>query len=207
MIAYKFLARGAISPFTGFQWPTPDAGAVAWVSASPGAAPDRWVHACRVRDLPYWLDEELWEVELAAPASETQYQIRAPRARLLAPVAGWSIGIIRAYAEACAWRARDIAVAGLAAAGLAKQAHALRACAALGILQARAVEMSGAEQLGIESLAGYVADAAASGVAGDAGAASYITAAAAAALVGSPAGFTAERERQAGWLSEHLALS
>ena len=73
--AYKFLAPGGVSPFTGFRWP----GAGTWVSA-PDEREEHWIFACRDRDLPYWLDEELWRVELDAPVREARYQIASPRA-------------------------------------------------------------------------------------------------------------------------------
>jgi len=41
-----------------------------------------WVFPCRARDLPYWVDAELWRVELEGPAPEARSQISAPRARL-----------------------------------------------------------------------------------------------------------------------------
>ncbi len=50
MIAWKFLAAGRLGPFTGFAWPVGE-----WVAAPEGAPDDRWIHACRASDLPYWV--------------------------------------------------------------------------------------------------------------------------------------------------------
>ncbi|HEY6001915.1 MAG TPA: hypothetical protein VIV57_03510, partial [Anaeromyxobacter sp.] len=108
MIAYKFLAEGAVAPFTGFRWPRPGE----WVTAP--SSPDRWVHACRARDLPHWVGEELWSIELGEPLRESRYQIASPRARLVARVAGWTPALGREYARACALRARDLALPRLA---------------------------------------------------------------------------------------------
>ena len=58
MIVYKFLRRGQLGPFTAFQW---DAGE--WVTAE--AVPllcDRGIHGCRLADLPFWINRELWEI-------------------------------------------------------------------------------------------------------------------------------------------------
>ena len=49
MMAFKFLARGAVAPFTGFAWPTDGA----WVEA-PARSQDAWIHACRPRDEATW---------------------------------------------------------------------------------------------------------------------------------------------------------
>ena len=59
MIAYKFLDAGT-APFTGFRWPADE-----WVEVTTVAPCRGGVHACRVRDLPFWLGRDLWEIELA----------------------------------------------------------------------------------------------------------------------------------------------
>src|SRR5437660_664030 len=60
MIAYKFLRAGRIGPFSRFAWPEPGV----WVRASASDRCRRGIHACRMRDLPWWLGQELWEIEL-----------------------------------------------------------------------------------------------------------------------------------------------
>jgi hypothetical protein len=82
VIAHKFLAQGEVSPFTGFRWPGPGA----WVNAQVVRV-DAWVHACRPGDLPYWLDDELWRIELDDPVREARYQVASPRARPAEPKA------------------------------------------------------------------------------------------------------------------------
>ena len=63
MIAFKFLARGAVGPFTGFAWPTPMASSPGgWVEVPPEALPDRGIHACLADHLSFWVDDELWIV-------------------------------------------------------------------------------------------------------------------------------------------------
>ena len=66
MIAYKFLRAGRVAPFSRVAWPAPMSDApAAWLQAVSGErACEGRVHACRVEDLPEWLDAELWRVEL-----------------------------------------------------------------------------------------------------------------------------------------------
>jgi hypothetical protein len=191
VIAYKFLAEGAVAPFTGFRWPRPGE----WVEAPP--APDRWVHACRVRDLPHWLDEELWSIELSGPVRESRFQIASPRARLVARVAAWTPATGREYVRACALRARDLVLPHLA--------PPLRdALAGQGDLAAIAAAAERAE--GSDHAAQYVRDAAQLADAGPA-VVSYVAATLASHLGGGVAAFEAEREWQARWLAERLGLA
>ncbi len=101
VIAFKFLAAGAVAPFTGFHW-TPGT----WVSAPADGGPGTGVHACRVADLPYWVDDELWRIELDGEPAFGATQIEARRGRLVDRVAAWDP---RAFAEACAGRAKGYA--------------------------------------------------------------------------------------------------
>jgi hypothetical protein len=58
---YKFLRRGSIAPFSRHVWRIGE-----WVSAEGKLdACTNGVHLCRQADLPYWLADELWEVEVA----------------------------------------------------------------------------------------------------------------------------------------------
>jgi hypothetical protein len=87
VMAYKFLSGGQRSPFARVRWPEPGCG---WIVASGTVgACRRAVHACRERDLAYWLDERLWRVELAGEVTETPFKIVAGRGRLVAEVVGW----------------------------------------------------------------------------------------------------------------------
>src|SRR5712692_11040830 len=79
VIAYKFLSSGAVSPFSGVVWPPPSGTTPgAWVAASR----EVWIHGCRPADLPYWIDAELWRVELSDPARPVRHEVQAERARL-----------------------------------------------------------------------------------------------------------------------------
>jgi hypothetical protein len=60
--AYAFLAQGAVAPLTGFAWPTPtDPKPGAWVDAD--TAPREALRGCIADHHPYWLDDELWNIE------------------------------------------------------------------------------------------------------------------------------------------------
>ncbi len=123
--------------FSGFAWPLPAAGKPgSWVESSgPVQECLSGVHACRVHDLPHWIDDELWTIELAGGLVERPTLIVAPRGRLLDRVEGWSEGTAREFAEACAGRARDQAVRRLRAAGLAEEAAELGEAAGLDAIE------------------------------------------------------------------------
>ena len=92
MIAYKFLDQGAISPFAGFRWPAGE-----WVDAHGADPCRRGIHACRLRDLPFWLREELWEIELDGEIVVRPRKVVAPRARLVRPVREWDRAVLNEF--------------------------------------------------------------------------------------------------------------
>ena len=101
MTAYKFLAAGAVAPFTGFRWRPGQ-----WVEADGVDPCRRGVHACRIRDLPLWLDDELWEVELDGTVVEQQRKLVAQRGRLTRQIDGWTPDAALAFGRFCARRTR-----------------------------------------------------------------------------------------------------
>jgi hypothetical protein len=190
VIAFKFLGAGAVAPYTGFRWPIRGE----WVNAPVDRA-DVWIHACRPGDLPYWIDDELWRVELDPPLRETRYQIASARGRLRGRVEGWGPPLARKFAEACAWRARDVALPGLppalrdAIAGAADLSAIAVGAAAPGSLQcAYLAETAKNAQQGLPALT------------------SYISAVLASSIGGGLAAFEAERAWQARWLVAQLGL-
>src|SRR5207245_2276224 len=62
VIAYKFLDNRGRGVFSGFSWTARPAGA--WVEAPEVVACRAGVHASRPADLAWWINEDLWEVEL-----------------------------------------------------------------------------------------------------------------------------------------------
>jgi hypothetical protein len=65
--------------------------------------------ACRAEDLPYWIDEELWRVELAEPVRAVPHQLRADRGRLVERIDRWDGPARDDFAMACVLRVRDLA--------------------------------------------------------------------------------------------------
>jgi hypothetical protein len=101
LIAHKFLAAGGIGPFTGFRWK-----AGRWVDARAAEPCHDGVHACRVRDLPIWLDRELWEIELDGDVVVGERKIVATRGRLTQRIDGWTPELAREFGLFCARRTR-----------------------------------------------------------------------------------------------------
>jgi hypothetical protein len=98
--AYKALRPGRVAPFSGVTWP--EAGS--WIEGDPAACVSG-IHACATADLPFWLCDELWEVELGGDVVRAGQKLVAPRGRLVRPVDGWNGG--RRAAEAFARRAAE----------------------------------------------------------------------------------------------------
>lgn len=103
---YKFLRRGGFAPFSGLAWPVGE-----WVKADGRLEPCvNGIHVCRFGDLPYWLSDELWEVDVAGDRVPDAQKLVVTRARLRERVAGWPKPIARALANDCVWRVRELAV-------------------------------------------------------------------------------------------------
>jgi hypothetical protein len=131
--AYKVLIDGR-SGFTGWRWPLPDDGVPGeWVLAS--GAPELCVsgiHACTVHQLPQWLGEQLWTIELAGEIVQTDAALVAAKGRLLARVEAWSATARTAFGEDCARRARENAIDGPASTPLLTAVNQLAAAGRAG---------------------------------------------------------------------------
>lgn len=92
MIAYKFLAEAGLGRFSEARWPLPEAGQPgAWLSAAGPVRPCvSGIHASRVEKLPYWLDRQLFEIELEGALVETESALVAERGRLIRRVDAWN---------------------------------------------------------------------------------------------------------------------
>jgi hypothetical protein len=103
MSAYKFLARGAVGPLTGFQWPAPRGSTPgAWVEVEGSLAQcARGVHVSGPLDLAHWLHDELWEVETDGDQIEGIDCLIVRRARLVRCIGGWNERGSLRFAEAC----------------------------------------------------------------------------------------------------------
>jgi hypothetical protein len=110
MLAYKVLRRGR-SGFTGWRWPVPEGDRPGdWVSAAgPLALCQNGIHASTVDQLPQWLGDEIWRIELEGDVLRTEPALVAARARLTGRVAAWDADARLAFCQDCARRAQQIA--------------------------------------------------------------------------------------------------
>ncbi len=107
MIALKFLRAGGIAPFSDVRWPA--AGTWLHAAGDPGGVCRTAVHACTVADLPLWLGEELWRVELRGSVQAGHGKLAAPAGRLVDRIEAWDAEAAIAYGDACAQRAVELA--------------------------------------------------------------------------------------------------
>jgi hypothetical protein len=201
MIAYKFLRSGRTGPFSGFKWPAPGV----WVQADRDmAACRRGIHGCRTKDLPWWLADELWEIELEGRVQVDEHKIFAPAGRLRSKVEGWTPACAQEYANACAWRAHKRAVQALTRAGHASAADKLRGCPTLDDVLQVARQLADLMPDAKISLT-IAGDGAFRALTGAPPTSAYIAAHAAMRLDGAE-GYAAERAWQSRWLVGRLGL-
>jgi hypothetical protein len=201
VIAYKFLRAGRVGPFSGFRWPAPGL----WVHASDTVIPCReGIHACRVQDLPWWLAEELWEIELDGGVQPGEHKVIAHAGRLRSRVAAWTPECATEYGEACAWRARNHAMEALRRGGHEEPAQALATCESLEQLRQLAREL--AKQLPDTRIMLTVARGGAFRALTDAAPTSAYIAAHAAKRLDGPSSYDTERAWQSRWLTARLGL-
>jgi hypothetical protein len=207
---YKFLKRGSIAPFSRLLWRPGE-----WIEAEGELDACRnGVHVCRQQDLPYWLSDELWEIDVDGDSLEHEQKLVVRRARLSARVDDWPSPIGGAFAKNCAWRIRDLVVNELQTAG-EPEAEALRNCRSVRALGGLAEKAARRRRPGRPALVaeflGYAQDAAEFVRRSDATAARYVSYVAAHAASRASSGerlrpgttrFAQERERQAGVLQE-----
>jgi hypothetical protein len=201
MVTYKFLRSGRIGAFSRFCWPEPGI----WVQAAGDVDTCRCrIHACRTQDLPWWLADELWEIELRGPTRVDGHKVVASAGCLRARVEGWTPACAQEYAEACAWRARDRAVQALRRVARGPAAEELGGCETLDDVLAAARRL--AETVPDSRISLTIAgDGALRALTGAAPTSAYIAAHAAMRLDG-PGGYAAEREWQWRWLAGRLGL-
>jgi hypothetical protein len=150
--AFEFLLAGRVAPFSRFEWPVG-----AWVAAGDHAACNAGVHACEADDLPFWLIDELWEIELTGPITRGRHKIVAERGRLVGRIDAWDTAAGDQFGEACVARVRELAARRSEAAGYLADLSTWAAHAqpvAVGSLAARAFEA-------VDGRAGYDSERAA----------------------------------------------
>ena len=215
MRAFKFLDAHGATVFTANTWPLPRHGQPgAWVEASSVRPCREGIHACTAGDLAYWINEELWEIELDGEIQEAHRKVVARRGRIVRRIDGWAGGVAAAFPVWCAWRGRDRAVDVFNELGLTPWAQRLSAAVTLGevasIAKAATAEVGEANAGG--AIAALAGDAAA--LASHLGVGAFIVACAAghaAARVtsdraGYAAAFAAERRAQSHWIAAQLEL-
>jgi hypothetical protein len=218
VIAYKFLRPGAVGPFSGFAWPVPrDSGPGEWVGASTdrGACRDG-IHACAPGQLPLWIWEELWRVELDDPAEEVGSKLRARRGRLVGRIDAWSPESAKAFAVACARRAAHHASGPLRSAGHDEAAAAFADGADLEAVRVLTAELWDALAEDVRIPIGMASDGALRALTAEASNDAYVSAhgsavcayiAALTALrVGGQRALELERAWQADWLGHRLGV-
>jgi hypothetical protein len=109
MRAFKVLRDGR-SEFTGSRWPLPAGGQPGdWIDADgPLELCVRGIHTCTADQLPQWLGDEIWEVELGGEILPAEPAVLSSRARLLRRLEDWDAEAQLSFAQACAERARRI---------------------------------------------------------------------------------------------------
>jgi hypothetical protein len=106
---YGFLGKGAVSFLSGFRWPRPTDGRPgAWVRAGTDAPPDV-VRGVPLEQLPWWLDDELWEVELDGSLVSSGRALGGERARLVRRVDAWTPELAQELVADCERRVREAA--------------------------------------------------------------------------------------------------
>jgi len=203
MRAWKFLERGRVAPFGGHVWPAPGSGAPGdWIRPAGGE-----VFACRIPDLPWWVNAELWEVELESPVRTLPTQIAGRRGRLLRRMLGWDEVAVRAYGVACAERARDLTVSILLHEGRSADADALRQTQSLLELYRVSQGLATDATTPGTTMVGYLAAAAFRAAEGAGAAAAHHAADVALIADGTPGALEREVEWQARWIVERGGLS
>ena len=182
-----------------------------------GGTPGAWlegderfpVRGYPLAELPHWLDDELWEVELHGEIAPDDHSLTARRGRLIHRMVGWDAASAWAFVDASAERARTLAVHLLEAGGHTQQAAAIAAAPSdrlVAVCDAVAVTLDGlhAELAAFPAdCLRYAADAHSPGAA--AAVAGYIAAHAAGRRADDyDEGADAERAWQARWLAAVL---
>lgn len=195
MIAFKFLAKDAVAPFTGFAWPVGE-----WIEARGPI--ENGIHGCRPRDLAYWTDLELWKMEAGGEIVESSTQITARRGRLLERIVGWNQDASVELAVASVRHARDEIAKILAERGDARASEQLSAASDLTDIAKIATRLAG----GSDALP-YLELAATNHKDWAVGAITFVAATSVSICARDPERMKAERLWQSEWLTEHLGLT
>jgi hypothetical protein len=104
------------------------------------------IHACHVAHLPYWLNWELWRVELGGEILEGDTKVVAERGRLVDRIDAWTGDLQTAFGRACSDRVLALHGAAAELAGYRSDAVAFlehgEPPAMMALLAARAAEVA-----------------------------------------------------------------
>ena len=143
MRAFKFLTAEGTGVFSGFAWPLPGGAPGEWVESEVDPCRSG-IHACRPSDLPYWLADALYEIELDGPLDEQAVKVVAPRGRLIRRVESWDEAMREAYSQMCFARAGELSATNAEVASWAPPPTiGLWEAARLGFIVARIAEQVG----------------------------------------------------------------
>jgi len=119
---WKFLRRDRTSPLTGFDW---NPVGTNWVILRDAQPCRTGIHACRLTDLPFWMSDELWSVELTGRITNAWNKVTGTQGRLISRVDAWNDQIQCELADACVRRTVEHSVHELRAAEFTSEAEAL----------------------------------------------------------------------------------
>jgi hypothetical protein len=190
MFAWKFFAPDAVAPFTAVRWPQPDK----WIEGA-----GEGIHGCALEDLPYWIDQELWAVELDGKVARGRRQVIGARGRLVSRIEGWPEEQPDFTAK-CIERTRRRVTTALDTAGLRDDAERLAAVRGSDTERETALAVAAAGP----QYAGYVADVIRRRP--YPGTCAYM-AANAAMILGGKAAHDEERAAQTAWFRDRLKLA
>jgi hypothetical protein len=168
-----------------------------------------------VDNLVWFLDAELWEVELEGAVVESGHGLHAGRGRLVCRVEAWTPALACELADWSAHQVRDVAIAELRREDREGEAANLEAVGDPGDLEAAADAIAARDSSRADVLAGHAADVVryareAADPAHGAGVAAYIAAHVEAGADKNAPGydeaFVRARARQAAWLRAALGL-
>ena len=156
MKAYKWLSPGQVGLFSNFTWPPPGE----WVVTEPAVVDCLLgVHALRFEQLLDWIDDELWEVELAGTITERDAMLVAEQGRLVRRVEQWDEPAARSFSEVCARRSAGFAAQALRGAGLPEEADRVEQAGELSAMQEAAIAaLQRTSDAGVSEALAFAAD-------------------------------------------------
>ncbi|MDQ6616406.1 MAG: zf-HC2 domain-containing protein [Actinomycetota bacterium] len=204
--AYKFLRKGRVSPFSGHVWGS------GWLEVDGETSLcQNGVHACRASQLPFWLDDELWVIELDRVEHADEKKVVARAGCLVRQVEAWTPAAARTLARACALRARWHTAEALRRSGRDEDARRLMGCRSFRSIAETGQSLmaqTGKSLEEIKTAVGYAVDTAeVAALRGYHAAAADMAAYTAFVANGAASAYWAEREWQARWLSSKLGLA